>query len=95
MLNPWIRQKTTGDIFTDSADDYEASAASEAFKEVGSDIYSAHNVSIGKSTAPTTALDVNGTVTATAFVGAMPNLDATKITTGTLDRNTTGFSRKN
>ena len=86
--------KTTGDIFTDSADDYEASAASEAFKEVGSDIYSAHNVSIGKSTAPTTALDVNGTVTATAFVGAMPNLDATKITTGTLDRNTTGSAAK-
>ena len=86
--------KTTGDIFTDSADDYEVSAASEAFKEVGSDIYSAHNVSIGKSTAPTTALDVNGTVTATAFVGAMPNLDAAKITTGTLDRNTTGSAAK-
>ncbi len=61
---------------------------------MGSDIYSAHNVSIGKSTAPTTALDVNGTVTATAFVGAMPNLDATKITTGTLDRNTTGSAAK-
>jgi hypothetical protein len=90
--------KTTGDIYTDSAADYEASAASEAFKEVGDDIYSPHNVSIGKSTTPTSALDVNGTVTATAFVGTMPNLDATKITTGTLDaariptlnQNTTG-----
>ena len=90
--------KTTGDIYTDSAADYEASAASEAFKEVGDDIYSPYNVSIGKSTTPTSALDVNGTVTATAFVGTMPNLDATKITTGTLDaariptlnQNTTG-----
>ena len=90
--------KTAGDIYTDSAADYEASAASEAFKEVGDDIYSPHNVSIGKSTTPTSALDVNGTVTATAFVGTMPNLDATKITSGTfgtariptLNQNTTG-----
>ena len=90
--------KTTGDIYTDSAADYEASTASEAFKEVGDDIYSPHNVSIGKSTTPTSALDVNGTVTATAFVGTMPNLDATKITSGTfgtariptLNQNTTG-----
>ena len=90
--------KTTGDIYTDSAADYEASAASEAFKEVGDDIYSPYNVSIGKSTTPTSALDVNGTVTATAFVGTMPNLDATKITSGTfgtariptLNQNTTG-----
>ena len=90
--------KTTGDIYTDSAADYEASTASEAFKEVGDDIYSPYNVSIGKSTTPTSALDVNGTVTATAFVGTMPNLDATKITSGTfgtariptLNQNTTG-----
>ena len=90
--------KTAGDIYTDSAADYEASVASEAFKEVGDDIYSPHNVSIGKSTTPTSALDVNGTVTATAFVGTMPNLDATKITSGTfgtariptLNQNTTG-----
>ena len=54
--------KTAGDIYTDSAADYEASAASEAFKEVGDDIYSAHNISIGKTTAPTSALDVNGSI---------------------------------
>jgi len=87
--------KTTGDIFTDSADDYEASAASEAFKEVGSDIYSAHNVSIGKSTAPTTALDVNGTVTATAFSGALSGSDISTgtvaaVRVATLNQNTTG-----
>ena len=87
--------KTTSDIFTDSADDYEASAASEAFKEVGSDIYSAHNVSIGKSTAPTTALDVNGTVTATAFSGALSGSDISTgtvaaVRVATLNQNTTG-----
>ena len=76
--------KTTGDIFTDSADDYEVSAASEAFKEVGDDIYSAHNVSIGKSTAPTTALDVNGTVTATAFSGALAGNATTATSAATL-----------
>jgi len=61
--------KDVGDIFTEDAADYEATTASEAFKEIGDDIFSAHNVSIGKTTAPTTALDVAGTVKATAFEG--------------------------
>jgi len=61
--------KEINDIFTEDAADYEATTASEAFKEIGDDIFSPHNVSIGKSTAPTSALDVNGTVKATAFEG--------------------------
>ena len=61
--------KEINDIFTEDANDYEATTASEAFKEIGDDIFSAHNVSIGKSTAPTSALDVVGTVKATAFEG--------------------------
>lgn len=61
--------KEINDIFTEDAAEYEASTASEAFKEIGDAIYSTHNVSIGKSTAPTSALDVVGTVKATAFEG--------------------------
>jgi hypothetical protein len=60
--------KAISDIFVDNDEDYEAVTASEAFVEVGSDIYSAHNISIGKTTAPTSALDVAGTVTATAAI---------------------------
>ena len=61
--------KDISDVFTEEADDYEATTASEAFKEIGDDIFSSHNVAIGKSTAPTSALDVVGTVKATAFEG--------------------------
>jgi len=60
--------KAISDIFANNVEDYEAVTASEAFVEVGSDIYSAHNISIGKTTAPTSKLDVAGTVTATAAI---------------------------
>lgn len=75
-LEHWVKYAKTldatkdiSDVFTEDADDYEATTASEAFKEIGDDIFSTHNVAIGKITAPTSALDVVGTVKATAFEG--------------------------
>ena len=54
--------KDISDVFTEDAADYEATAASEAFSEVGDDIFSSHNVSIGKTTTPNYALDVVGDI---------------------------------
>lgn len=59
--------KAVSDIFEDNDEDYEAVTASEAFVEVGSNIFTEHALSIGKSTDPTVALDVVGTVKATAL----------------------------
>ena len=61
--------KAVSDIFIDNDEDYEAVTASEAFMEVDSNIFTEHSLSIGKTTDPTAALDVVGTVKATAFEG--------------------------
>jgi hypothetical protein len=50
--------KTVSDIFADNDDDYEAVTASEAFIEVGSNIFTEHSLSIGKTTDPTATLDI-------------------------------------
>ena len=52
--------KSVSDIFADNEEDYEAITASEAFMEVGSNIFTEHSLSIGKTTDPTSALDVVG-----------------------------------
>lgn len=55
--------KEINDIFTEDANDYEATTASEAFKEIGEDsIYSPHSVSIGTTEAPNYTLDVAGDI---------------------------------
>jgi hypothetical protein len=54
--------KAVSDIFVDNDEDYEAITASEAFMEVGSNIFTEHSLSIGKTTDPTSALDVEGDV---------------------------------
>ena len=94
--------KAVSDIFADNDDDYEAVTASEAFMEVGSNIFTEHSLSIGKSTDPTVALDVVGTIKAsTGFSGSgagLTSLNASNISSGTIDaariptlnQNTTG-----
>jgi hypothetical protein len=52
--------KSVSDIFADNEEDYEAITASEAFMEVGSNIFTEHALSIGKTTDPTSTLDVVG-----------------------------------
>ena len=54
--------KEINDIFTEDANDYEATTASEAFKEIGDDIFSPHNVAIGTTEAPNYTLDVAGDI---------------------------------
>ena len=52
--------KAISDIFADNVEDYEAITASEAFAEVGTNIFTNHSLSIGKSTDPAFTLDVEG-----------------------------------
>jgi hypothetical protein len=52
--------KSISDIFVDNDEDYEAVTASDAFMEVGSNIFTTHSVSIGSSADPQSNLHVTG-----------------------------------
>jgi hypothetical protein len=48
------------DVFRNNDDDYEATTAAEAWKDINDDIFSESSVSIGKTSPPTVTLDVEG-----------------------------------
>jgi hypothetical protein len=50
--------KEISDIFVSNDEDYEAQSAADAFKEVGSNIFTTHGVTIGANTEPRAILDI-------------------------------------
>ena len=57
--------KDIKDIFTDATANYEATSASDAFKEHGNDIYSVNKLRLGDAAAAGATLDVVGTIKVT------------------------------
>ena len=57
--------KDIKDIFTDATANYEATSASDAFKEHGNDIYSVNKLRLGDAAAADATLDVVGTIKVT------------------------------
>tara|TARA_B100001758_G_scaffold237315_1_gene239286 strand:- start:1514 stop:3817 length:2304 start_codon:yes stop_codon:yes gene_type:complete len=57
--------KDIKDIFTDATANYEATSASDAFKEHGNDIYSVNKLRLGSAAAADATLDVVGTIKVT------------------------------
>ena len=57
--------KDIKDIFTDATGNYEATSASDAFKEHGNDIYSVNKLRLGSAAAADATLDVEGTIKVT------------------------------
>ena len=57
--------KDIKDIFTDATSNYEATTASDAFKEHGNDIYSLNKLRLGSAAAADATLDVVGTIKVT------------------------------
>ena len=53
--------KELSDVFTNQDADYDVTSASEAFKEIGNEIYSTHKLRLGSSVVPTATLDITGT----------------------------------
>jgi hypothetical protein len=68
-IHEWLKYMKTlsgksnakmSDVFRDNKDDYEATTAAEAWKDMNDEIYTTSNVSVGKTTSPTVRLDVEG-----------------------------------
>ena len=81
--------KDIKDIFTDATSNYEATTASDAFKEHGNDIYSVNKLRLGSAAAADATLDVVGTIKATSDLTVNTNtfhVDATnsRVGVGTL-----------
>ena len=77
--------KDIKDIFTDATANYEATSASDAFKEHGSDIYSLNKLRLGSAAAADATLDVVGTIKATSDLTVNTNtfhVDATNSRVG-------------
>ena len=83
--------KAISDIFVDNDEDYEAVTASEAFVEVGSDISTAHKVTIGATAAPRADLDVVGTGSIVVPSGTTDERPATGINGMLRYNSTTGY----
>lgn len=77
--------KDIKDIFTDATTNYEATSASDAFKEHGNDIYSVNKLRLGSAAAAGATLDVVGTIKATSDLTVNTNtfhVDATNSRVG-------------
>lgn len=77
--------KDIKDIFTDATANYEATSASDAFKEHGNDIYSVNKLRLGSAAAADATLDVVGTIKATSDLTVNTNtfhVDATNSRVG-------------
>ena len=77
--------KDIKDIFTTGADNYEATSASDTFKEHGNDIYSVNKLRLGSAAAADATLDVVGTIKATSDLTVNTNtfhVDATNSRVG-------------
>jgi hypothetical protein len=83
--------KEISDIFVDNDEDYEAVAAAEAWSEVGSNIFSTYNVTIGDTTEPRAELDVVGTGAIIVPSGTTDQRPATGINGMLRYNSTTGY----
>jgi hypothetical protein len=71
--------KEISDIFVSNDEDYEAQSAADAFKEVGSNIFTTHGVTIGANTEPRAILDITDTGAVIVPVGTTAERPSTAV----------------